>query len=64
MGLYEFSSLINHSCDPNLSYEFIGDYILHVTLKRVSKNEELTDSYIKTPNKSTKQRRKEIFQLW
>lgn len=56
-GLYEFASLINHSCDPNLSYSFIGKYILIRTLKNIKKDEEITYAYIKTYNKSTTQRK-------
>jgi uncharacterized protein len=39
------SRFINHSCDPNCSFEFTGDRILVHALRDISPGEELTLDY-------------------
>ncbi|KAL0228413.1 hypothetical protein RCL1_004556 [Eukaryota sp. TZLM3-RCL] len=46
VGLWLKPSLLNHSCCPNVSYFFIGDYMFVYTTRVVEANEELCISYV------------------
>ena len=45
-SLFFISSFINHSCDNNIYYEGIGDFIFCFAIKDIHKGEEITISYI------------------
>ena len=45
-GICFIATRMNHSCDPNISYTTVGDYLQFKTLKPIHKNDELFDSYI------------------
>lgn len=44
-GSYPFSSLINHSCTPNVTRIFIDDKIVLVVLIPINKGEQVFDNY-------------------
>ena len=46
IGLWFYSSLINHSCLPNCDYIGIGDFIFIVSIEDIPKGDELTISYV------------------
>lgn len=46
IGIYPFSSLMNHSCDPNCIILYIGTKQVIRTIKPLQKGEELQISYI------------------
>jgi tetratricopeptide (TPR) repeat protein len=45
-GVWIIPSFINHSCDFNCVYEFIGDVFVLKNCKPLKKNEEITISYV------------------
>ena len=45
-SLFFISSLFNHSCDNNMAYEGIGDFIFCFAIKDICKGEEIFVSYI------------------
>ncbi|OON15609.1 hypothetical protein X801_08584, partial [Opisthorchis viverrini] len=48
VGLYEYQSLINHSCEPNAAVQFSGanSCLSVITLKPIGEGEEVTISYL------------------
>ncbi|SCV74789.1 BQ2448_7818 [Microbotryum intermedium] len=57
LALYNFTSRFNHSCLPNVSYQFLGDRILLRAMKTIEEGEELVISY-KDSMRSFEERRK------
>ena len=45
-SLFFIPSFFNHSCDSNIHYEGIGDFIICFAIKDIHKGDELTISYI------------------
>ena len=62
IGLWFYSSLINHSCLPNYDYIGIGDSIFIISLEDIPKDDELTISYI--PNDIVYSERMEKLKKW
>ena len=61
-GLFFISSFFNHSCDNNVCYEGIGDFIFCFAIKDINKGDELTISYISSSENYNK--RKEKLDNW
>ena len=47
-SLFFIPSFFNHSCDNNIHYEGIGDFIICFAIKDIHKGDELTITYIDT----------------
>ena len=62
IGLWFYSSLINHSCLPNCDYIGIGDFIFIVSIEDIPKGDELTISYV--PNDIEYSERIEKLKKW
>ena len=58
-GLFFISSFINHSCDFNIFYEGIGDFIFCFAIKDIHEGDELTISYI-NPRLNYKERKNKL----
>ena len=61
-SLFFIPSFLNHSCDNNIYYEGIGDFIFCYAIKDISKGDELTISYIDPKEKYFE--RKEKLSHW
>ncbi|XP_065066385.1 histone-lysine N-methyltransferase SMYD3-like [Rhopilema esculentum] len=48
VGIYDLASLINHDCTPNCVAVFEGAKVLIRSIKTISKNDEVTISYIES----------------
>ena len=62
IGLWFYSSLINHSCLPNCDYIGIGDFIFIISIEDIPKGDELTISYV--PNDIEYSERIEKLKNW
>eukprot|EP00956_Cyclotella_meneghiniana_P015285 scaffold23234_cov67-Cyclotella_meneghiniana.AAC.5 len=62
-GLYPTAARINHSCSPNVGYEFNGWSIRMYTTRFVSSGEELCDCYSDVVYYQTQQVRKVFFEV-
>ena len=58
-GLFFISSFLNHSCDNNIHYQGIGDFIFCFAIKDIKKGDDLTISYI-SPNEAYLERKKKL----
>ncbi|KXJ85949.1 hypothetical protein Micbo1qcDRAFT_180347 [Microdochium bolleyi] len=64
LGLYPFLARMNHSCEPNLIYEFDKQGKMYcVTARDIEKGEEFFISYLDTSDTVT-QRERKLFDKW
>ena len=58
-GLWGYVSILNHSCNPNITYFSIGDFMLCFAIRDIAEGEELNTLYI--PNSLCYSLRQEKF---
>ncbi|KAL6069720.1 TOM (translocase of outer membrane) complex component [Balamuthia mandrillaris] len=62
-GLWLDPSYLNHSCQPNCNYFFVGDFMFVVTATQIAAGEELTVAYL-PPFLSFSQRQSKLLSGW
>ena len=62
-GLWGYTSIINHSCNPNINNFSIGDFMICFATKDISEGEELTTLYINNSSYYLL-RQKKCFENW
>ena len=62
-GLWGYTSILNHSCNPNVNYFSIGDFMICFATKKILEGEELTTLYINNSSYYTL-RQERCFNNW